>query len=116
MNCKFTKKKLCHRCFPANFPNIFKIAIFASKKCISPQTLFVLYVKTVKLQPITKKSFHQSLEKQSVMKITKKWALFPGLVNLVPLLRIKLVHLYMKKTLLPTFVYVLLNKIWRSFF
>ena len=87
VNCKFTKKKLCHRCFPANFPNIFKIAIFASKKCISPQTLFVLYVKTVKLQPITKKSFHQSLEEQLVVRITKIWALFPSLVILCPCIK-----------------------------
>ena len=87
----------------------------ASKKHISSQTFFVFYIKMVKLPPITKKSFHRSLEEQSVMRITKIWALFPGLVNLVPLFKKQLVQLYKKKTLLLALVHLLLNKVRRSF-
>ena len=85
-----------------------------SKKCFTPQTLFVFYPKMVTLPPIVKKSFNQSLENQLVVRITKIWALLPSSVNLVPLFKIKLVHRYKKETSLSRFVIVLRNKM-RSF-
>lgn len=52
----FTKKWLCHECFPVSFPKIFRIVIFAQqplmlllKNVFHPKKPFVFYPRMVKL-------------------------------------------------------------------